>query len=200
MTAEVVWLARKPLQRPLLLHVLNAHCESSEQAALKFPHTRMVKAVDPQQLAPFLHCLSSEQVWPRSREPAGAVIGAWPEGWLPGVPTMREEVAAVDDSVDASLVVEVVLEDGSRKPLQRPLLLHVLKAHCESSSQAALKFPQARIVSAVVLQHCAPFLHSLLSEHVWPRSREPGGEVTCALIDSASPAKRKVTPCMLLVI
>ena len=103
-----------------------------------------------------------------------------------------------DADVDAVLVVEFVLEVG-RKPLQRPLV-QVLKAHCELSSQAALKLPQALIVSAVVPQHCAPFLHCVSSEQVWPRSREPAGAATCALIDRARPAKMKVTPCMFLVV
>jgi len=58
---------------------------------------------------------------------------------------MMEGVAEVDVDVEAALV-----EERGRKPLQRPLLLQVLKAHCESSSQAALKLPQARIVSEVV--------------------------------------------------
>ena len=143
---EAACVARKPWQRPLLVQVLKAHCESFSQAALKFPHERMVKAVEPQQLAPFLHCLSSEQMSPSSREPSAAVMGAWPEGWLPAVPVMIEGEAAV--------VVEAVFEEAevevrARKPLQRPLE-QVLKAHCESSSQAALKLPQARIVSLVV--------------------------------------------------
>lgn len=55
--------------------------------------------------------------------------------------------------VDADSVVvvadEAEVEDSSRKPLQKPLE-QVLKAHCELSLQTALKFPQARIVSAVV--------------------------------------------------
>jgi hypothetical protein len=41
-------------------------------------------------------------------------------------------------------------EDWERKPLQRPLLAQVLKAHCESLSQAALKLPHERMVKAVV--------------------------------------------------
>jgi hypothetical protein len=146
---EAAWAGRKPLQSPVPLQVLKAHCESFSQAALKLPHERMVKAVEPQQLAPFLHCLSSEQISPRFREPAAAVMGAWPEGWLPAVPVMMEGVAAVVE-VEGVFVVAAEEEDWARKPLQRPLLAQVLKAHCESSAQAALKLPQARIVSLVV--------------------------------------------------
>jgi hypothetical protein len=146
---EVVIVSRKPLQSPVPAQVLKAHCESFSQAALKFPHERMVKAVLPKQSAPFLHCLLSEQVSPSSREPAAAVMGAWPEGWLPAVPVIMEGEASVDDG-EAVVVVRAEEEDWARKPLQRPLLAQVLKAHCESSVQAALKFPQARIVSEVV--------------------------------------------------
>ena len=77
-------------------------------------------------------------------------MGAWPEGWLPAVPVIMEGEASVDDG-EAVVVVRAEEEedDRARKPLQRPLLAQVLKAHCESSVQAALKFPQARIVSEV---------------------------------------------------
>jgi hypothetical protein len=127
------------------------------------------------------------------------VTGAWPEGWLPAVPVMMEAVSAVDFEAVVVVAAEEEEEDWARKPLQRPLLAQVLNAHCESSVQAALKFPQARIVSAVVPQHCAPFLHWLLSEHVWPRSRELAGAETWALMDSARPAKRKAVLNMIAV-
>ena len=112
---------------------------------------------------------------------------------------MMEAVSAVDGEAVVVVAAEEEEEDWARKPLQRPLLAQVLKAHCESLSQAALKFPQTRIVSAVCPQQCAPFLHCTSSEQFWPRSREFAGAETWALMDSARPAKRKAVLNMIAV-
>lgn len=77
--AELEPLGRKPLQRPLLQE-LNAHWELESQAALKFPHRRMVNAVLPQHWALLAHCSSAPHVPPRGIEPGQASISGAPDG------------------------------------------------------------------------------------------------------------------------
>lgn len=125
--------ARKPLQRPLL-HVLYAHCELLEQAALKFPQRGIRPELLAQHWTPATHWLwaaKASHSAPRGRVPGAAVTVDEGRGWKP---------PALDDA-DVMVGVDDEAEDEARKPLQKPPL-QVLKAHCWLLVQEAWKLPQ----------------------------------------------------------